>query len=495
MKRILFLILVVELFFPLGLFGEQTDWQNISPTLSDLRDVLISHKAPSDIYIASSEGIFKSKGKLNNWQWVLKIKEAVFLFEDRYGFLYAGNKNELYFSDNQGQSWRRLYRSGKEETLTSFTITDNNHLYLGTSQGIIFSQDRGRSWQRLSLGVFYTLKIIYDSRYKFLYILTENGVYRLKPDTGFFERIFTQRKYQDTESNLTEEDSELQSHYKVKDIKLDNQGNLYIATQEGIWVSYDKGNTWNLLTDSGLLRKDIDLLYIKNSKLYAINSSGVFLYKIDQWQEISLRLPALKITGLAEDEQGDLYIATNKGLFKSINHNCSNYKDLDALFKDEPDILEVQKKALSYAGVVEPNQIEKHRTLARLKAILPTLNFDYDKTITYYSNTNSTRFAVGPFDWGISLSWHLSDLIWSEQQRLIDSQARLLIELRNDLLDQVNKLYFERLRIKQELLLDNLEFDKRREKIIKLKELTASLDALTGGYFSQAIKNKVAISQ
>jgi hypothetical protein len=493
MKKILILV-VGSLFFTLNLFGQERDWQNVTPALLDIKDILISCKNYRDIYIATSQGVFKSKDKINQWQLVLKLKEVVFLFEDKYGFLYAGNKDELYFSDNQGMIWRRLYRSNKGESLTDFTVVDNYCLYLGTDRGIVFSEDKGKTWQKLSLEKFYTLKIVYAPLHKFLYILTEKGLYRLDPNKRFLECIFIQKKYsnQDIDSNLTEEDSELQPNYtyKVKDIEVDNQGNLYLATQGGVLVSYDRGNSWNLLADSGLLRKDIDLIYIKDSKLYAINSSGVFLYKIDRWVEISLRLPVVKINALAEDEMGNLYIATNKGLFKSLNSNYSNHKDLDDLFKDEPDILEVQKKALSYAGVVEPAQIEKHRILARIKAILPTLKFDYDKTITYYSNTNSTRFAVGPYDWGVSLSWNLSDLIWSEQQRLIDSQARLLIELRNDLLDEVNKLYFERLRIKQELLSGNLEPNKYKEKIIKLKELTASLDALTGGCFSQLIREK-----
>jgi len=494
MKKIMVVVLMVELFFPFVLLGNQIDWQNISPNISEVKDVLVSFKN-SSIYIATSQGIFKSKDKTDNWQWVLKIKEATFLFEDRAGFLYAGNKDELYFSDNQGQSWRRLYRANKGEILNSFVTVDNHHLYLGTDRGIIFSEDKGKTWQRLSLEKFYTLKIISAPLHKFIYVLTDKGLYRLNLNTKFLERMFIQRKYlnQDIDSNLTEETSEWQPNYtyKVKDIEVDAQGNLYLATQEGVLVSYDEAKSWNLLTDLGLLHKDIDLIYIKDSKLYAINSSGVFLYKIDRWDEISLRLPVVEINALVEDERGNLYIATHKGLFKSFNINYSNHKDLDDLFKDEPDILEVQKKALSYAGVVEPAQIEKHRILARIKAILPTLSFDYDKTVTYYSNTNSTRFAVGPYDWGISLSWNLSDLIWSEQQRLIDSQARLLIELRNDLLDEVNKLYFERLRIKQELLSGNLEPNKYKEKIIKLKELTASLDALTGGYFSKVIKNKV----
>jgi len=64
-----------------------------------------------------------------------------------------------------------------------------------------------------------------------------------------------------------------------------------------------------------------------------------------------------------------------------------------------------------------------------------------------------------------------------------------VVELRDDILDEVTKLYFERLRVKMEL--DNLSIEERKkrlEKELKLQELTAMLDALTGGYYSQQIK-------
>ena len=53
----------------------------------------------------------------------------------------------------------------------------------------------------------------------------------------------------------------------------------------------------------------------------------------------------------------------------------------------------------------------------------------------------------------------------------------------------MNKLYFERLRVKSEL--DNLALEdrhKRFEKQLKLEELTASLDSLTSGYYSEQLR-------
>lgn len=62
------------------------------------------------------------------------------------------------------------------------------------------------------------------------------------------------------------------------------------------------------------------------------------------------------------------------------------------------------------------------------------------------------------------------------------------MELRDGILDEVTKLYFERLRVKMEL--DNAAAEDKKkvfDKELKLQELTASLDGLTGGYFSRSV--------
>jgi hypothetical protein len=64
-----------------------------------------------------------------------------------------------------------------------------------------------------------------------------------------------------------------------------------------------------------------------------------------------------------------------------------------------------------------------------------------------------------------------------------------MVQLREDVLDEVNKTYFERIRVKAEL--DSLSIEERKkkfEKELRIQELTASLDALTGGYFSRQLE-------
>jgi len=86
------------------------------------------------------------------------------------------------------------------------------------------------------------------------------------------------------------------------------------------------------------------------------------------------------------------------------------------------------------------------------------------------------------------LTWNLGEYVWNYHQTSIDVRSRLMVQLRNDILDQVTKLYFERLRLKYELT-QNTENSKQTDlKYLRLAELTANIDALTDGYLSRNIK-------
>ena len=64
-----------------------------------------------------------------------------------------------------------------------------------------------------------------------------------------------------------------------------------------------------------------------------------------------------------------------------------------------------------------------------------------------------------------------------------------MVQLRNDIMDEVNKLYFERRRLQFELAENPPEAQSKKVlKELRLQELTANIDSLTGGYLSEHIK-------
>ena len=78
--------------------------------------------------------------------------------------------------------------------------------------------------------------------------------------------------------------------------------------------------------------------------------------------------------------------------------------------------------------------------------------------------------------------------IWNTQQTSIDVRSRLMVKLRNEILEEVNELYFERRGLQAELLLDPPSDPKQRSRNeLQIEELTAKIDGYTNGYLSKRI--------
>ncbi len=91
--------------------------------------------------------------------------------------------------------------------------------------------------------------------------------------------------------------------------------------------------------------------------------------------------------------------------------------------------------------------------------------------------------------WRIRLAWDLRDFLYSSAQTRISVEARRLVELRQDVLQEINTYFFDRRRAQIELLF--APPDDIRSKIdlqLQVARITASIDALTGGYLSGVLK-------
>jgi hypothetical protein len=165
-------------------------------------------------------------------------------------------------------------------------------------------------------------------------------------------------------------------------------------------------------------------------------------------------------------------------------------KDILEYFADEPTIQEVQAAAVEYAAV-HPDKMRKWRKRAKYKAWLPKASVDWYKFKEEDTHWKSSTYRGTMIDrkWSAGLDWDLSDLIWNYEQYGIEYRSQLMVKLRNDVLDEVTRTYFERRRLQVEMLLSPPEdMQERIEQEMRIQELAGYLDAYTGGYFFQKLK-------
>ncbi len=512
---------VIVLSLVVGVFANDIIWDDIGRGNLNLRTVLINPDNPQIIYIGSSNAVLKSEDGGGSWRNILSVKgqnrSVNFLLfdpEDKNS-LYAATGNGLFLTSTQGKNWNRISRgkNSLENECTALAVLPDG-IYLGTKGGLSISQDKGRSWHKATakLGSSYILAIAYDIKEpNYIYVACIEGVFKTQDNGQSWERIFLANPTEDgndIEEEIEDQDEEERlSNIRYISCDPNNLNCLYVATSKGIHRSCDRGQNWEAVSSYGLLSQDVRFLLISSkSNLYAATKTGVFEYRNDRWQELSLHLLAGEVRFLSLDSQDNLYAACDKGLFKAKITDSGDTQISDNIiaiyYKDGPKINEVQQAAIKYAEV-EPEKIKRWRSQAAKRALLPhlTVSTDRDNNRTasssiwgiYGSNGSPGKYFVGPDDetkynnnnWSISVTWELGDLIYSDDQTNIDVRSKLMVQLRDDILDEVTKLYFERIRVKMEINNLTIEDSKKRcEKELKLQELAASLDALTGGYFT-----------
>jgi hypothetical protein len=171
-------------------------------------------------------------------------------------------------------------------------------------------------------------------------------------------------------------------------------------------------------------------------------------------------------------------------------------------FSSEPDIRAVQKLTMDYSHT-HARQVEQWLAASRNAAYLPEVQLRY-----YYYDRLNEGYEYAVDDQGdavpqiedadtdkdnvyqVTLKWRLDDLVMSSERIRVISEAQDVVKLRDKVLRQVTQIFFDRRRLQVELMLSpGGDLRSQVEDEIRLMELTAELDALTGGQFSRAVSN------
>lgn len=193
------------------------------------------------------------------------------------------------------------------------------------------------------------------------------------------------------------------------------------------------------------------------------------------------------------------------GLFTPGVASAQSVDEVMASFAGEPTILEVQEAAAAYAQI-DQGVMEGWSTRASLAALLPDVRVQYQRRVEDDLQMDDDQDLevdeLGDLvltdvardvrtdddtqsDIRIQGDFELNELVWNPDLLRVSKEIRDVVELREDILTTVTTLFFERRRAQVQLQLsppsDPIE---RLRRELEIQELTASIDALTGGWFS-----------
>lgn len=179
-----------------------------------------------------------------------------------------------------------------------------------------------------------------------------------------------------------------------------------------------------------------------------------------------------------------------------------------AEFVREPSIQQVQTWTSQYART-HPDMVRRLDSASRSFAALPRvwveyrMNNGWDTDWTYYP---SDGLVDSPDDQSrvfdvldeagrdqdqrvvVRLSWDLSELVMSSDRIRVVNETQDLVKLRDNMLSEATRLYFDRRRHQVQMLLSPArDLEGQVEDQLRLLELTAGIDALTGGSFSGSL--------
>jgi hypothetical protein len=164
-----------------------------------------------------------------------------------------------------------------------------------------------------------------------------------------------------------------------------------------------------------------------------------------------------------------------------------------ARFDHEPSI-DALCRAAARTARVNPELAASWLRRVGKAAALPQLRLRLERgvglntTLAALQTYDQTAIRTGD-DWvyEVGLTWRLDRLIFDVDELRAGREARRLAVLRNDIQAQVIRLYFERRRLQVEGELDRSpSLGAALRRALRIRELGALLDALTGGRLSRA---------
>ncbi len=487
--------------------------------------IAASRVGPPRIFAASHHALYESADHARTWHERLRLPAhttatAIAIEPSDLPSILVSTDRGVYGSLDGGRHWTRVFRGvGAAQSdcrYVAFHPTQPGVALLGTRGGLFLSIDQGRRWRSVTAppALRDVLYIAFDPReVDRLYALTPTALFEghLRGNawherfrTGSAEEIGVE---EGLDAQETAGATPLLHLLSAVAVHPQDSRVLYLATSRGLLVSEDAGVTWRGVPQAGLpsLMTTRLALYVHSPLLvYTGTDQGLARFEpaTQRWSVLTTGLSAARVHDLASLGH-ELWAATAQGLVRYSalpdpmpEMEPPSPRDILDDFAHEPTIAQVQQAAIRYAEV-HPDKIRRWRRQAALKALLPTFDVSLDRDRSQDINVDEgtyPRFQLIETEdrnsaLDVSVRWDLGELLWNNDQTSIDTRSKLMAELREEIVDRVTRTYFERRRLQLALLTSpSTDHQTLLEQELRVQELTALIDGLTGGYLSQEVR-------
>jgi photosystem II stability/assembly factor-like uncharacterized protein len=360
------------------------------------------------VYAGTTEGLWRTENSGQTWSRISSANaivndvllnpaepNMVMLATDRVGVLTSNNSAKTFTPSNAGFTHRQV-------ASVVVDVKNSNRLYAGTlndreSGGVFVSNNGGVQWQQMSagLGGHDVFKVRQDEQGN-LYAATNGGLFRYSEKSKMWMKILPAR---------------MDSKLRVSDVALNGE-TWYLATADGVYGSKNHGTAWQPV---GTLGKQSFISVRTNGGVTAAASNSKVYVSTNQgktWEQIHIPLVSY-VSAMTLDGNGYVWLNSPQGVFRQLSDGWEKVRDLP---QDKVAVLDFDRRSGSVVAITRDankvlvsNDGRKWRTVSAGGVPVRSVAFGNDRmfagtafdgvvTVDLEHNRRSSSEAVGGSD-------------------------------------------------------------------------------------------------
>ena len=306
-------------------------WTRISPEshkdIRNIESIAVDPKNPDTVYAGTWHLAWKTTDAGQNWHQINRgmIDDSdvfsIIVDPKEPNVVFASACSGIYKSQTAGELFHKVPGipfSSRRTRVLKQDPNNSNVVYAGTTEGLWRTADLGQTWKRISSDKVIVNDVMLSNSDPNTVLLATDRIGVLMSKDG--ARSFNPSNHG-------------YSHRQVASILVDqkNSNRLYAGTLNdrefgGVFVSEDGGNKWSQMA-TGLGGHDVfQVRQDDQGNLYAATNGGLFRYspKSKLWMKVVPAKMETKLRVSDLDLSGSVwYLATAEGLYSSKNHGTS----------------------------------------------------------------------------------------------------------------------------------------------------------------------------